>query len=411
MRLTNIKLTLALLVLACYAGPSAFGQKEPLFFEHNAEIIHAQYDEDDNLIITTAANGIVNLWDPETGRLIRTFGVVARQSPWFLTDFSPDGKLIAAVNGRAGKIWNTKFGDIVCSLSGYSDTITAIHFSANNRWLVAASQDGTAKLWDPHSGKRSHSLNHQLESLGKKDQQHGVTDVRFCDQDQLVVTGSGLPVWDSVTVRLDSTHTGRRFMEHYDSAILVWDVKSGKVNHIVKGYPFDISPDGAHLVSGSVNTADRSARVWDILAGKLLFTLTGHKGEVTACRFSQNGKWILTASADDLTCRLWDVASGKEQRHWETGPLSRHGDAIQFSPDSRWVSTFARDSIKLWEAGTSRLVRTVAADHPVVFSNDSRHLVVLSGTRASVYETVSGKPVMVEKKPVGKGAKKVLRVD
>src|SRR5258706_8483445 len=156
-----------------------YAQKsETIFFEHKTEIISPQYDVNDNLLITASIDGIVKLWDPATGKLIRPFSSVTRPSKSFSAELSPDGKLIATINGRGGKVWNTKFGDLVCILSGYRDTIKSVHFSGNSKWLVAASLDGTAKLWDVHTGKRHHSLNHMFESLGKE-QQSGVTDARF----------------------------------------------------------------------------------------------------------------------------------------------------------------------------------------------------------------------------------------
>jgi len=144
MPLINLGSKLPAILLACLAMRTVYAQKtEPLFFEHNAEIVCAQYDEDDNLLMTASMDGIVKLWDPATGRLIRSFGAVTRLSKSFSAEFSPDGKLIATINGRGGKVWNTKFGDLVCTLSGYSDTIKSIHFSNNSKWLVAASLDGT----------------------------------------------------------------------------------------------------------------------------------------------------------------------------------------------------------------------------------------------------------------------------
>jgi len=49
------------------------------------------------------------------------------------------------------------------------------------------------------------------------------------------------------------------------------------------------------------------------------------------------------------------------------------------------------------------------AGQPLIFSNDSRNIVVLTGKRAAVYDAVSGKSVTVEKKPVST-TKKVLKV-
>ena len=412
MSLINLRPKLAAILLACLAIIPVHAQKtEPLFFEHNAEIVCAQYDEQDNLLITASANGIVKLWDPETGRLIRSFGSVTPLSKSFFADLSPDGKLIGTINGRGGKVWNTKYGDLVCSLTGYSDTIKTIHFSSNSKWLITASLDGTAKLWDVQTGKRHHSLNHMLESLGKKEQQNALTDARFCDKDKSIVTGSGEIIQESKNLALDSSLSFdiKKSSGRYDSTALVWDMKTGKVVHTLAGYPFDVSPDGGRIVSGSVNVAGQNARVWDVATGNLIRALSGHTGKVTTCQFSRNGKWILTASAEDGTCRLWEAASGKFICYLNAGPENISSTA-QFSPDGKLISTFSQDTTKIWDVASGKLLHSMPAGQPLTFSNDSRHMIVLTGKQAAVYDTVSGKPVMVEKKLVAKGTKKVLKV-
>ena len=404
---------LLIILFACLFARLVYAQKsEPIFFEHKTEILCAKYDEDDNLLITASTDGVVKLWDPATGRLIRPFGSVARPSKTFSAELSPDGKLIATINGRGGRVWNTKFGDLVCILAGFSDTIKSVHFSSNSKWLVAASLDGTANLWDVQTGKRHHSLNHMFESLGKKELQSGVTDARFCNKDKSIITGSGKAIRDSMHQAVDSSlsiNSNKRYVAQYDSNALVWDLKTGKVIDTLAGYPFDVSPDGGRIITGSVNTAGQDARVWDAATGKLILSLSGHTGKVTTCQFSRNGKWILTASVADGTCRVWDVLSGKFIGDVKAGPENVNSTA-QFSPDGKWISTFSQDTTKLWETATGRLLQTIPAGQPLTFSNDSKRMVILTGKRGSVYDTVSGQPVMVEKKPVVAGNKKVVKV-
>jgi WD40 repeat protein len=132
--------------LVCLATSLAHAQKtEPLVYEQNASIVCAQFDKKDNLVITGSANGIVKLWDPETGRFIRSFGATQPLSNSFFADFSPDGKVVVAINGMGGKVWNTKYGDFIFPLTGYGDTIVSIHFSNDSKWLITASRDGTVE--------------------------------------------------------------------------------------------------------------------------------------------------------------------------------------------------------------------------------------------------------------------------
>ena len=72
------------------------------------------------------------------------------------------------------------------------------------------------------------------------------------------------------------------------------------------------------LVSGN---ADSTVKIWDILSGQCLQTLSGpnkHQSAVTCLQF--NNKFVITSS-DDGTVKLWDVKTGGlvYQRVLETG--------------------------------------------------------------------------------------------
>merc|ERR1711881_499228 len=62
------------------------------------------------------------------------------------------------------------------------------------------------------------------------------------------------------------------------------------------------------LVSGN---ADSTVKIWDILTGQCLQTLSGinkHQSAVTCLQF--NSKFVITSS-DDGTVKLWDVKTGE----------------------------------------------------------------------------------------------------
>ena len=95
------------------------------------------------------------------------------------------------------------------------------------------------------------------------------------------------------------------------------------------------SPDGARILTVS---ADRTARLWEGGAGKLLATFQ-HEGAVRSAVFSPDEARILTASAD-RTARLWDGSSGKLLATFQHEGEVR---SAVFSPDGARILTASAD--------------------------------------------------------------------
>jgi WD40 repeat protein len=80
----------------------------------------------------------------------------------------------------------------------------------------------------------------------------------------------------------------------------VWNAATGQELLELPGHTASIidvrfSPDGQYIASGS---ADGTTKVWDAETGKELVTLTGHTGIVSGVAFSPDGTRLATASRD-----------------------------------------------------------------------------------------------------------------
>jgi len=370
---------------------------------HSTEITSAQFSSNDELLVTASMDGIAKLWDTKSGGMIRAFGIKQNSNLNFIATISTDGELIATINGRGGRVWNTKFGDLAFQLLGYGDTLKAVHFSTNSKWIITASLDGIAKLWDANSGKHHHLLDHN-KSLQKEDL-GGVTEAKFCNQDKWLITGSNklieaymLPdsTKSSGKSKTSDTTGGLKKFSRYDSSAIMWDLKSGKIVHSIVGYPIDVSYDGKFIITGSETMKDSSARVWDVITGKLIRTLKGHKGRVTSCEFSHDEKKVITLSREEGICRMWDASTGRVIFEIKAGQPNNKMTA-HFSQDSKWIATFAGDSSKTWDTASGKLLYAVACTRPIIFSNHRKTIVVVNGKQAVFCEGLTGKPIIFER--------------
>jgi hypothetical protein len=130
-----------------------------------------------------------------------------------------------------------------------------------------------------------------------------------------------------------------------------------------------VSKDGKHALSGGVDGVIRYSIVAD---GKIERELKGHMQLVWAVALSPDGRWAASAGGSstddsgkpavnpDFSIRLWNLDSGKEERH-----LDGHTDRVTqlaFTPDSaRLVSGSDDQSMRLWEVQTGKIVQQM--DH------------------------------------------------
>lgn len=93
------------------------------------------------------------------------------------------------------------------------------------------------------------------------------------------------------------------------------------------------SPSSVNIATAS---ADSTARLWSLDAGKSLTTLDGHCARLSRVKWHPTGKYVGTTSFD-TTWRLWDVATERELLLQEGHARETYG--ISFHGDGSIVST------------------------------------------------------------------------
>jgi hypothetical protein len=119
------------------------------------------------------------------------------------------------------------------------------------------------------------------------------------------------------------------------------------------------------LASGA---GDGTLRLWDVANGREIRTLAGPQPNaralgapqaISALAFSPDGKRLASVSTDGTT-KLWDLASGKEQRSLAGYPLAL---SLRFSRDGKeLVSTSMIGTIQVWDVATGKPLRTLGGD-------------------------------------------------
>ncbi|KAL7677486.1 hypothetical protein ACOME3_003724 [Neoechinorhynchus agilis] len=126
------------------------------------------------------------------------------------------------------------------------------------------------------------------------------------------------------------------------------------------------SADGQFLASTS---ADANLRIWTAMGALPRETLRGHSAGINECSFCTDCNSIITAS-DDRTIRLWDIARGET-----VSTFYGHKDAVfccAFNP--RFSSAFVTGSfdgnVRMWDTKSGKCLRVIQAHSDPVTAVD-----------------------------------------
>src|SRR5437660_228036 len=115
-----------------------------------------------------------------------------------------------------------------------------------------------------------------------------------------------------------------------------------------------------------------------------LIVQTGDPDGPNVAAFSPDGRTIVGGgNGEGQPLRFWSVATGAPLPSSVVPSGMVH--TLAYSPDGRFIASDDRNTIKLWDARTKRILRTLTRDvdsfHIVVFSPDSRTLASQAPTK------------------------------
>jgi RNA polymerase sigma factor (sigma-70 family) len=376
------------------------------------------------------------LWDVETGKEVRRFMHGIKGYGVRSLAFSPDGKTLATLGTQGGaflRLFDVDTGKERRAFTKDGEYRTrpgSVAFAPDGKKVAVALN--SIHLYDVATGdERLH--------IDKR-----ATDPRFTEGGKTLVAAveGAIYRWDTATGKSLMPETADNAVEQIfvtpdgsrvitrdqDGYGHLWDATSGK--HLRRfsaawRRSVALSPDGRFLacpIDDSSASFDDPGnpmhgpygsriRLYDLDADKYLDPFLAFKGEAQDVAFTADGKKLVTTEGSGGKVRIWDVATGKEERSFNILPdaLKTQSYFVRgsyLSPGGKTVvATYEegmddhklggrrappRQLVRLWDVATGKELPEPSGGRPAAFSPDGR-LVVTGG--GQVYLVAIGKRV------------------
>ncbi|OOO09066.1 WD-40 repeat-containing protein [Aspergillus oryzae] len=170
--------------------------------DHSSAVDRVVFSPDCQRLASIDEEWTITLWDIPSGERLYSLN---GDGSWVCIAFSRNGTKLASSSGNLVRVWDTKTGRLQQELKGHKSKITAMAFTADERFIASGSIDAKIRIWD----LATDTLSQTLQDCGAINQLAISSNGRFLVSGTLSQT---IRLWDRDTEKLlyasngNSTH-------------------------------------------------------------------------------------------------------------------------------------------------------------------------------------------------------------
>jgi len=345
-----------------------------------SQVLALAFSPDDTRLALGMRDSTVRLQDGFTGAALRRFA--GHQSEVLAVAWGPTGELLSAAQDTTIRLWDMAPAPSAPFLPRRFVNFVA---STDSDQFAGVTDDKRIVLWDGR-GAEARPLNNRP----------GFVPLAFLPAEGAILVSSPskddhtiLEVWslaDGSTLRNAEIAEGGHILANPNGdRVVVWNPHYAVVCEAQTGRELARLEGGRLLFQGPavfdgqrfvVQTFPPGVATWDVSTSRLMATLRLPDGvHSRSLAITRDGELAITGDTDQRI-RVWDLRAGRLLR-----TLTGHGGAVQLvavSPDGRTLASFAEDFlVKLWSLPTGRELLTMsrtAGFGRLLFSGDGRTL-------------------------------------
>ncbi len=318
------------------------------------------------LIPTTSTTGETAFVDPRLDTPLKEYK--SDSGAVWSTDTCRDGNTIAVgLEDGMIRLFDLETGNLISQFSKHRGPVWCIDFHSDKNRFVSGSDDGTVRVWD---------LKTQKETIKPLEQGSGVRSVAFAPpgahKDTLIAVGERSGTVEVVSLEggapiFHADHTSSVMcvvMTMFNDKLMLASVGSDKIvrvwnvtdnideknpqpqilpGHTGPVYTAAFSANGEYLATAGW---DSKIRIWNMKDGTLHKQLSGHEHDIWSLAFDECDG-LLASAGQDGTVRIWNVDADEAIQTIQAHKTASH--VVRFSMDGKFVFSGGRDgSVRKW---------------------------------------------------------------
>jgi WD40 repeat protein len=318
------------------------GQVVHGLYGHKNSIRALTYSGDGNRLASVSSDRMVMVWDPKTGKRLKTFTVGPALPISVALDHNGERLLVTDSSGTV-RLWSYAESRFIGSWQALVNSSVGgfgVALEPKGTRFATITSDGLSnglvKVWDP---ARTEPLLTLKQNKSAQPEANGPTVAWSPDGLKIAAVGR-------------EANSGETKIENIKSEVTIWNVntKAGRPARRLSAPPgiqsVSFAADSAALVMSCTN-----GRVfyWDLTTGAA-FPLAGHVRSANGAVVHPDGRHIISCG-EDSTIRVWHRFQSRDAL---TFPLISHVATID--PDGRLLASAGNGAVTIWDLNTGEKV-------------------------------------------------------